>query len=272
MIIVGSIGIFVKFLPFTSPQIAFTRAVIGSLFLLCCSFFMKNSFSKDRIKADFKILLLSGIALSVNWIFLFEAYKYTTVATATVCYYMAPVFVLLLSSILFKEALGLRQILCVIAAFVGILFVSGFWKDSSLSWKGIFFGLLAACFYAAVIILNKRLRRVDGLERSFLQLFVAALFLLPYTVFSSFSGKIDFSVKSLLLLLFVGVVHTGIVYLLFFSSMAYLPAQTVAVLSYLDPAVAILLSAVFLRESFGITEFVGSVLIIGSALVSEWRS
>lgn len=272
MLIVGSIGVFVKILPFTSSEIAFFRAVIGSVFLLFCSFFLKDSFSWNRIKADFFILLLSGIALCFNWIFLFQSYAYTSVAVGTVCYYMAPVFVTLLSPLLLHETLHKRQITCIICSLIGIVCISGFWKNPDFSLKGIGLGLLAACFYTTVILLNKKLKAVHGMERSLCQLIIAAVFLLPYTLFFSALNTSSFSIITILLLLVIGIFHTGIFYLLYFSSIKNLPASSIAVLSYLDPVIAILLSALILHEPFGITELIGSLLIIGSSVISSYRS
>lgn len=270
MLLFGSIGIFVKNIEFTSVQIALGRAIIGALFLFIFSIISKKTTSKELIKSNILILILGGICLSINWIFLFEAYKYTAISSATICYYLAPVIVMFLSPIIFKEKLTVVKIVCILSAMVGMLCVIGVGNSSgSNNFVGILYALAAACLYSCVIILNKFLKDMSGLQSAFIELSIASLFLIPYVYFTdgiSFSGV---SSISIVLLLTIGIVHTGIAYLFYFNSIQNLESQTVAIYSYVDPISAIIMSSLLLGEKMTFLQVIGGILIIGSTFINE---
>jgi len=272
MVIFGTIGIFVKYIPLSTTILALARGVIGTVFLLLVVAFSKKKISLSAIKRNMILLICSGIAIGVNWIFLFESYRHTTVATATLCYYLAPVFVILLSPIILKEKLTARKILCVIAALAGMVFVSGILQNSSnseIGLKGILFGICAAVFYAGVVLMNKFLKDISANDSTIMQLGIAAIVLLPYTLMTENPGAVTLTVPVILLLVTVGILHTGIAYSLYFASMSDLNGQTIAIFSYIDPAVAILLSMFLLKESMDVLSMIGAVLILGATLFSE---
>lgn len=270
MLLFGSIGIFVKNIEFTSVQIALGRAIIGALFLFIFSIISKKTTSKELIKSNILILILGGICLSINWIFLFEAYKYTAISSATICYYLAPIIVMFLSPIIFKEKLTVVKIVCILSAMVGMLCVIGVGNSSgSNNFVGILYALAAACLYSCVIILNKFLKDMSGLQSAFIELSIASLFLIPYVYFTdgiSFSGV---SSISIVLLLTIGIVHTGIAYLFYFNSIQNLESQTVAIYSYVDPISAIIMSSLLLGEKMTFLQVIGGILIIGSTFINE---
>ncbi len=272
MFIFGTIGIFVRFLPFSSSFIAMCRGYIGFIFIILFMLISKTKADFGVIKRNLTLLCISGIFIGFNWIFLFEAYKYTTVARATLCYYLQPVFVMLLSPVFVREKLTVKKLVCVLCALAGMFFVSGAAKGSgvnSAEIPGFVLGVGAAVLYALVILINKRMKNIGQYETTSMQLFVAALSVTPYTLFTD-SMAYAFSPKNVLLLLLVGIVHTGFAYTLYFSSMKKLKAQTVAILSYTDPVVAIILSSIIFSENMGFDGFVGAVLILGAAFVSEF--
>lgn len=272
MFIFGTIGIFVHYLPLPSAFIAMVRGFTGAAFLLLVMALKKQKPDKIAIKSNLLILLLSGAALGINWILLFEAYRYTTVATATLCYYFAPMLVILVSPLLLKEKLTARKLICVAAALVGMVFVSGILQTGfggGSEYVGVLFGLGAACFYASVMILNKKLHDIEAYDRSVMQLGVAGIVILPYVLLTQHVAAADFNVTVIILLAVVGIVHTGVCYALYFAGMKDLPAQTVAIFSYIDPVVAILLSALFLKEPLGVYGIIGAVLVLGATFISE---
>ena len=274
MAIFGTIGIFRRYIDLPSTVIALGRGAIGFVFLLLLVLLLKNGVSKPAIKNNFKYLCLSGAFIGFNWIFLFEAYRYTSVAAATLSYYMAPVFVILASPFLFKERLTPLKAACAAAAFLGMVLVSGLWQTGlggASSLKGIAFGLIAAVFYACVILLNKMIHDIDAYDKTLTQLGAATIVLLPYTWLMGDLSGLQFTTLTVVLLLIVGIVHTGICYALYFGSMSYLKAQTIALFSYLDPIVAVILSAVILGENIGLAGYLGAVLILGAACVSELK-
>lgn len=271
MLIWGSIGIFVKYINFTSSQIALVRAIVGSIFLIIFSMISKESLSKEKIKSNLLVLICCGICLGFNWIFLFQAYHYTTVSTATICYYLAPIIVMFLSPFLLKEKLNSVKVSCIVAAMIGMLCIVGIDKSSmgENNMVGILYGLSAACFYTGVVILNKFLKGISGRDSAIVQLSVSAIFLLPYVIFTEKTSLVGVSSQSIILLLVLGVVHTGIAYLLYFTAIQKIESQTVAIYSYVDPIFAIFMSAIVLNESMSLLQIIGGILILGSTFISE---
>ena len=270
MLIFGSIGLFVRTLPFTSSQIALARGLIGSAFLFVSSFIFKKGLSYKRIRNNLKVLLPLGIMLGFNWILLFQAYRYTSIANATVSYYCAPVIVMLLTPVLFKEPLTRTNVLCIFAAMAGMVCISG--AGGALDRQnliGIAYGFGGAVFYAAIVLTNKFLKDISDFESAFTQLFIAALALLPYVLLTDGIPLAGASAGAVLLLILVGVVHTGFSYLLYFASLPRLDSRTIATFSYIDPISAILLSSLFLAEPMTLVQAAGAVLILGATLVNE---
>lgn len=272
MFIFGTIGIFRKYIPLPSSLLAMSRGFIGTLFLLVVIFIKKEKMCWKSIKSNLLLLVLSGAFIGFNWIFLFEAYRYTTVATATLCYYMAPIFVILVSPLFFKEKLTLKKSICVAVAITGMVFVSGILQsgfNATKEMKGVILGLMAALLYAGVVVMNKHIKSVSAFDKTIVQLGTSAVVLLPYTMLTENLAEITFTPTLIIMLCIVGIVHTGIAYTLYFGVMDKLKAQTVALFSYVDPVVAILLSAVILHENIGVWGYIGAVLVLGATLVSE---
>ena len=269
MFIFGTIGIFVRYISLPSGFLAMSRGILGTLFLLAVVFIRKNRLSKEAIKNNLVVLILSGAFIGINWILLFEAYKYTTVACATLCYYLSPVFVIIASIFVLSEKLTAKKILCVISALAGIVLVSGVLESDLGDIRGILLGIGAAVFYASVVLLNKKLKNISSYDTTVIQLSSAAVVILPYTLICEDISLKAFDMKAIIMLIIVGTVHTGLSYMLYFSSLKQLSAQTAAIFSYIDPVVAILLSALLLKEELSTAGIIGAVLILGATLICE---
>ncbi|MBQ8360287.1 MAG: DMT family transporter [Oscillospiraceae bacterium] len=269
--IFGTIGIFVRYLPLSSGMIAFARGVMGLLCLCAVMFVGKQKPDFSAIRKNLPILLLSGAAMGFNWVLLFESYRYTTIATATVCYYLAPLLLLLVCPLL-GEKLTIKKILCICAALSGLVCVSGI-TESGLpalqELKGVLLGVGAAVLYATVMFLNKKLSPIPAYDKTILQLGSAVLVLLPYLLLTQSAALPEMTAMQWAVLLLLGILHTGIAYTLYFGSMKNLQAHTIAVFSYLDPVLAVVLSALLLKEPMSPANIVGTVLILGSAIYSE---
>lgn len=269
MLIVGTIGTFVHYIPMPSAVIAMFRAIIGTLFLLGVITVKKTKINWPIVRKNAKYLIISGTAIGFNWIFLFEAYHYTSVAVATLCYYMAPAIVILLAPLVLKEKLTAFNVICTLAAVFGAVLISGVFGGSQATLIGVGYGLAAAILYAWIMILNKLTKDLSGLELTFFQLLVSAIVMIPYVLMTEDLGAVNFTPSTIILLLIVGIVHTGWVYQLFFSALSKLPAQTSSLLSYVDPVTAIILSALLLQQPLGKIQIVGTILILGSAILNE---
>lgn len=272
MLIFGTIGLFVKNIDLTSSEIALYRGFFGSLFLLLVLGLKKERLSWEKSKENAGILFYSGTAIGLNWILLFEAYRYTTISNATLSYYMAPLFVVLASPFILKEKLTVLKTSCVFLALIGMYFIveKGGMNGSGYNHTlGIAYGIGAALLYASVILATKFLKNMASLETTIIQLMTASLVLAPYVFFKEGLNILSISGSSLFYLLFLGIVHTGIAYALYFSAMQDLKGQTMAILSYIDPISAVILATLFLNERMTIIQIIGGFFILSAAFLSE---
>ena len=272
MVVFGTIGLFVRNINMPSSIIAFIRGSVGALFLILFCLVTRKKFSFSNVKEKLLLLCLSGAAIGVNWIFLFEAYRYTTVATATLCYYMAPIFVIVMSSFIYKEKLTVKKICCTLVALAGMVLVSGVTQTGIGNigeMKGVILGILAAVFYSSVVLMNKSLGSVPAYDKTIVQLLGAAVVILPYCLATVDIGELSFDKETLIMLGIVSIVHTGISYTAYFGSMKNLQSQTIAIMSYIDPIVAVILSAVFLKEQMTVLGVIGAVMILSATFLSE---
>lgn len=275
IVLFGTIGIFRSYTPLPSGLLSMSRGLIGALFLSLYMICRRIKISAQAVKKNFLLLGTSGAMIGANWILLFEAYRYTTVPIATLCYYMAPIFVILASPAVLKEKLTKTKLVCAAVSFVGIILVA-FGSDAGgdMGEKnhllGIILGIGAAALYAGDILINKCVDGITAEERTLSQLAVAGAVCIPYTLLCENLASVTFTPTSTTMMIILGVLHTGIAYTLYFGSMKKLPAQTVAIVSYVDPALSVILAVLLIPGSVLSTYgWVGAVLILGAALVSE---
>ena len=270
MAIFGTIGLFVRYIELPSALIAFCRGVTGTIFLLLILAILKKKLNRQALVENAKLLIVSGAALGFNWIFLFEAYRLTSIASATLTYYMAPVIVIALSPFILKERVSAFQWLCVAIALLGMSFIAGIWEGTAdTGLNGILMAFIAACFYAGIVISNKFMKNIGPYDSSIAQLAISALVLIPYLCLTLTPSTLHFDTTTVLLTLTVGVLHTGVAYWLYFSALPTLSASRIAIFAYIDPAIAIICSVFLLKEPISGLGMVGAVLILGATLVSE---
>ena len=273
MVIFGTLGLFVRNIPVSSGELALYRAILAAVLIAVYLGITKQKIPFANIKKEVPLLLASGVAMGVNWIFLFQAYKYTTVSLATLSYYFAPVIVTVACPFLFKEKLTGKQIICFLMSTAGLIMITGIGKiGSNTDFIGILWGLGAAFFYAVVILLNKFIKGVEGIHRTFLQFLSAIVILIPYVTVTGGVTLGQLHTVGWINLLIVGLLHTGITYCLYFSALKELPGQKAAILSYIDPLVAVVISVTVLGESMTVWQAVGGLLILGFTLWNEVSS
>lgn len=270
----GTLGPFVRKIPVSSGELALYRAVLASVLLGAYFAVTKQPLRLKAIRKELPLLLISGMAMGINWILLFEAYKYTTVSVATLSYYFAPVLVTLACPILFREKMGAKQWICFAMSTLGIVLITGVGdlRGTDTHLTGILFGLGAAVFYAGVILLNKFIKGVAGIQRTFWQFLAAIVILVPYAAFSGGVTLHKMDTLGWVCLLIVGLFHTGVTYCLYFSALKELPGQEAAILSYIDPLVAVLLSVFVLGEQMTAVQLLGGGLILGFTLWNEIKT
>ena len=303
MSIFGTLAVFVRNISVSSGELALYRAILAAILIGSYLLFSKNKLNStvniddttsdnntkttssnekafpDSPKLFFGIctkkelflLLFSGMAMGFNWILLFEAYKYTSVSAATLSYYFAPIIVTIVCPFLFHEKLTKKQILCFIMSTLGVFLITGIpdFQNMGRDTIGILFGLSAAVFYATVILLNKFIKNVAGIHRTFLQFLAAIVTLIPYVACTGGFHLGTLDSKGWINLLIVGLIHTGITYCLYFSSLKELPGQEAAILSYVDPLMAVVISVTILGESISLPQIIGGILILGFAIWNE---
>ena len=231
MTIFGTLGIFVRNIPVSSGELALYRAILAALLIAIYLIITKQRISFTKIKKE---------------------------VVTVVC------------PVLFHERLTGKQILCFIMSTIGLVMITGIGDIGSGSdFIGILFGLGAAVFYATVILLNKFIKNVEGIPRTFLQFLSAIVILIPYVMLSGGMSLGGMNAVGWINLLIVGLVHTGVTYCMYFSSLKELPGQKAAILSYIDPLVAVLISVTILREKMTIWQIAGGVLILGFTLWNE---
>ena len=271
MLLFGTIGTLARYINMPSSIICLGRAFFGVITILILLGARKEKPDAEAIRRNFWWLLLSSTLMCCNWICQFEAYKYTTIATATLCYYMQPVFYILAGAVVLREKLTAKKAACVAVAFCGMILVSGVlqigFHISEL--KGAVFGVTGGFFYAMVVLINKYMKDISPVNTTIIQLALVSVIMLPYSAATGAFSEVNVTLIGVICLLILGVLHTGIGYIIYFDAVNKLPAQTVGILSYIDPVEAVMLSAFLLKEPVNLYTVIGAVMILGAAAVSE---
>lgn len=270
LLLFGSNGIVASLIHLSSYEIVLLRTLLGSLLLIAIFFIAREKLTFYKYKTQSIFLAVSGIAMGTSWIFLYEAYDEIGVSLASLAYYCGPVIVMMLSPILFGEKLTRIKVCSFLVVLVGIFLVNGTAFENGVSLWGLACGLLSAICYSLMVMFNKKAKDITGLENSMLQLFVAFL---TVAIFVSIKQgyRMEIDTQSIIPILVLGLLNTGIGCYFYFSSIGKLPVQTVAICGYLEPLSAVLFSVIFLKETMLPIQIIGAVLIIGGAMLGEYR-
>ncbi len=266
----GTIPIFVKRIDLSVIEIAFWRGFIAFFILFGIrKLFYKSQKESIKLKT-FLILFSTGMAIGINWALLFWAYDYTSVAIATLSYYFAPIIVIIVAPILFREHITKLQILCFICATIGLVMVIGVGERVTPTMlTGVGLGLGAACLYAGIVLTNKGINEVSGLTRTLIQFAGSSAILFVILIVQDGFQIRELSNIGIINLVILGIYHTGICYWLFFVSVRTLKGQQTAILSYVDPVVAILVSVMVFREPISGIQILGAGFILGFSVLYE---
>jgi len=274
LVLFSTLGVFVKKIDLTSGKIAFVRGSVGFLFLILLTIITNKKIIIKQILDNKAKIISSGFLLGLNWICLFQSYKYTTLSIATISCYCAPIFMIIFSIIFLKEKPDIKKIVCVFVSIIGMLliFYNSNNPSDNISYNhtlGIFFGILTAICYSSVIIINKSLKDISSSEQTLGQFFSAIILLLGYIlIFEDFNFK-ELSTISSINLIIIGVVHTGFAFFIYFSAIKNIKGQSIAILSYITPIFAVLISIFYLREPMNIFQMFGGILILISTFIGE---
>ncbi|MBR2987588.1 MAG: EamA family transporter [Clostridia bacterium] len=270
LLLFGSNGIVASLIHLSSYEIVLLRTLIGSLLLIAIFFIAREKLTFYKHKTQSVFLAISGIAMGTSWIFLYEAYDEIGVSLASLAYYCGPVIVMMLSPLLFGEKLTKIKVCSFLVVLVGIFLVNGTAFENGVSVWGLACGLLSAVCYSLMVMFNKKAKDITGLENAMLQLFVAFLTVAIFVGIKQ-GYRMEIDTRSILPILVLGLLNTGIGCYFYFSSIRKLPVQTVAICGYLEPLSAVVFSVIFLNETMLPLQIVGAVLIIGGAILGEYR-
>ena len=264
----GTIGLFLHFISYSSEFVVLCRGFLGSLFIFLVLYLRKEKANLQAIRKNLFLLAVSGIALGLNWVFLFAGYRYG-IAISSLCNYMAPIIVVVITSLVYKEKINLKQILCIVTAFLGMLLLLGILEgNTETDMRCVIYGSLAAVGFVILVLCNRRLADIRPLEKTLIQLLFSALTVLPYVYYNSGFPK-EFDLLSVILTAVLGFLHTGVAYICYFSSIDVLPAQSIAVLGYLEPVLNLLIGALILKEKISFTGMIGAAMIILASIGNE---
>ncbi len=270
LLLFGSNGIVASLIYLSSYEIVLLRTLIGSLLLIAIFFIAREKLTFYKYKTQSIFLTVSGIAMGTSWIFLYEAYDEIGVSLASLAYYCGPVIVMILSPLLFREKLTKIKVCSFLVVLVGIFLVNGTAFENGVSVWGLACGLLSAVCYSLMVMFNKKANDITGLENSMLQLFMAFITVAIFVgIKQGYRMQID--TQSIIPILVLGLLNTGIGCYFYFSSIGKLPVQTVAICGYLEPLSAVVFSVIFLKETMLPIQIIGAVLIIGGAMLGEYR-
>lgn len=274
----GTIGLVTHFIPLSSAAIVFYRALLGVIFISVMTILSGKTINVKTMKNNISVLIFTGFFMGLNWVLQFEAFKVSSVAIGTVCYNMMPIFLLIIASFMFKEKINLKSGVCIFIATIGVFLVSNVVNVGIKSNEvlGCVYGILGGIFYALIVAFNRKLNFIETHDKVIFQFLFSAFIMAIYVGFiekksflfpSEVRGN-EFMI-GLICLLLLGFFHTGFCYVHYFNAVTNLKAETVAILTYLDPVVALFLSFFVLKEDMTALQFLGAVLILGSTLFNE---
>ena len=270
MSIFGTIGLITTFIDLPSSIIVLFRGAVGASFMLLLIYLIGSRLSKDDIYSNMFTLVCSGICLALNWLFLFEAYKTLAISEATVLNYLTPALTILATPIFLRQNVSFFKLGCALTALLGLVLVSGILENGmDTDMYGVTCGILAAVFYTAMIMFNKKLKSIGSYDRTFVQLLVATIVVAGYCLFTVDIPSLKFDTTTLILLIMLGIVQTAIAFTLYFGSLNYLEAPDAAILGYIEPILGVMLSVVILHEDLGLVGWIGAAIIICSTFIPE---
>ncbi|MFZ2314898.1 MAG: EamA family transporter [Gammaproteobacteria bacterium] len=255
MILWGTLGLFVLWSGMAAVDVAFYRCLIGALVMGC---WMIKSKEKIEIDKNFPVVALAGICLVLNWIFLFKSFQVSSITIGNMSYYLQPVILIILGIFFYNEKVSFKQWIFILLALCGVLLTMDLHQLNSPNVVlGATFALFAALLYSFVTLLMKRVN-LSYFKVIFIQLSIGMLILLPFVHFQ------PLSLVAIVCLVVIGTVHTLLAYFLYYGAIKKTDLTKVAILSYLDPIVAIASDILFFNRQLDVYQIIGIFLTFGA--------
>ena len=265
MVIVGTIGGFVVLSGQPVLDVVFWRCAFGAAALLAvCAAkgLLRRELLRPRVLG---LAALGGVAIVVNWLLLFAAYRHASISVATAVYNTQPFILVGLGALLFKERPGPAKLAWLALAFCGVVLIVQTRSDASYATggyaAGILMALAAAFFWAMAAIITKKLAGTPPHLIALIQVCIGTLMLAPLAHWS----HLPIGLTAWGSLATIGLVHTGLVYVLMYSAVQKLPTHLQGSLSFIYPVVAILVDLVAFGHRLQLTQLLGVVVVLVAA-------
>lgn len=258
----GTIGPIAKQLDVSSPVIVFFRLFLG-LVVVASYLAIRGRLRELRPGTHTVALVSAGVTLAVHWTLQFEAFKRLDVATAILIVFLGPVLVAIVAPRILGEPRDAVALGALVAAVIGIALIASPGSRGGLDARGFAAALGSALLFAVLVLLGKHLTaHVTSPAIVVWQLAVASAVLSP-SLFGADISAIAGAGPGLALL---GLVHTGLLGIVFFHAVRALPAQHLSVLFYLEPASAVLYAWWWLAEQPSARTLAGGAMIVAAGL------
>ncbi|HUH61077.1 MAG TPA: DMT family transporter [Candidimonas sp.] len=266
MLISGTIGWFVLMSGQPVLDVVFWRCVFGAAALLVICAFMgvlRPALLNRRILA---LAIVSGMAIVGNWVLLFAAYPRASIGIATAVYNTQPFMLVGLGALFLGERITLNKMIWLTLAFLGMLAITQSHGTASYAGEGYLVGIGlamgAAFLYAIAALLVKRLTGTPPHLIAFIQVCTGILMLMPFANVAALPQQ---PVAAWTLLVTMGVVHTGIMYVLLYGAIQKLPVALTGALSFIYPIAAILVDWVAFGHRLEWAQWMGAAAILVAA-------
>jgi len=272
MLISGTIGWFVLVSGVPVVEVVFWRCVIGAVTLLVVCWLMGYLRLDLLSYAKLGLAMLSGVAIVGNWLLLFESYAKASISISTAVYNVQPFMLVVLAAVFLGEKITVRKLAWLSVAFVGMLAIVTAHGDQQNTGDdylaGVGLALGAAFLYAIAALIIKRLKEVPPHLMALIQVTTGALLLAPLMQWQSLSASMD----SWAALLTLGVVHTGLMYVLLYGAIQKLPTAITGALSFIYPIAAIFVDWIAFGHRLGWLQWLGvaAILLAAAGLQRGW--
>jgi len=271
MLISGSIGWFVLVSGVSVIEVVFWRCVIGALtLLLVCAWL--GYLRLDLLNwATLGLAVLSGVAIVGNWLLLFESYSRASIAISTAVYNVQPFMLVMLAALFLGEKITVQKLAWLSVAFLGMLAIvtaHGEQTSGGNYLVGIALALGAAFLYAIAALIIKRLKAVPPHLMALIQVVTGAVLLAPLVPWNG----LPTSTNAWAALVTLGVVHTGLMYVLLYGAIQKLPTAITGALSFIYPIAAIFVDWIAFGHRLGWLQWLGvaAILLAAAGLQRGW--
>ena len=264
----GSISLIVRELEDLPEQVVvFYRVALSAAAIAAVLVLIRRT---DLMRLPPRPVLSLGLLLALHWVVFFAAINETSVASAVLVTYTAPVFMAMLSPVILGERLTRVTVGALAVSLAGTALIalsSG--EGGEVTAHGVALALAAAITMAFLIVLLKRFGGdTDPVTVVFYESLVATLTLLPFGLFQSY----EVTAGDAAYLAVLGVVLSGVVGIIYVAAIRSVAATTAGILAYMEPVSAAVLAALVLGEALTAGVIAGGAAIVAAGVALVLRA